>query len=301
MKRIYSIISLVAIAILFTVSSCEERLNYEYQEKDMVEFANSSQTVEILKKPAVDTTVQVKVQILGKQQSSEQTIAFEVVGGESSAIPEVHYEIMAENITIPANSSFGYLPVKVIHKGFMVEEKVNLKIKLLGHASDMPVNLNQRTTDITLYKKNVCPLTYDDIVGIWNVNDVSEYDGAYQTYQVELVHVNEDTMMVKGLWPFEIVSGVHPDVMVLVDLTPGQETFSIPTQYYADHPSYGEVTFDELYPPSRLNTCEKTISTSYQISVEAGYFERATSNWSYVGPASEKKAVPYKEAKFYRE
>jgi len=302
MKRIYSLITLVAVAILFTVS-CEERFNYEYHEKDMVEWANSSQTVEILKKPEVDTTVQVKVQILGKQQNSPQTIAFQVVGGESDAIPDVHYEILDNEITIPANSSFGYLPIRVIHKGFMVEEQVNLKLRLFDEGSDLKVNFNKRLTNITLYKKNVCPLTYDDIVGMWNVNEVSEYDGAFATYQVELVHVNADTMMVKGWWPFEIVSGVHPDVMVLVDLTPGMETFSVPTQYYADHPSYGEVTFEELYPPSKLNTCEKKITTSYQIHVAAGFFERVSQSvWTYAGPAKKKQytGVPYKEAKLYR-
>lgn len=312
MKQVKIFFSLLFFAAV--LSSCFEDVNEPliYEGEDMAEFASPSMTLQLLKQPAEDVTGEITVQLLGEQRSSATTVEVQVVEDQTSALEGVHYDFPdGTTVTIPANSSFGTLAVNVYHSGFMVEEAVSLTLQLQGN-DDIGVNANKATVALTLKKINVCPLTKEDMVGIWEVTENSFYDGPYDPYLIEIHDAPGDSLLITGhgdqsvgLWNWTL-EGQHPDVYALVDLTPGQETFEIiRNTSWMTHSSYGAVTFAEYNPPSTLNTCEKEIYTDYVVQVAAGYFDIIDNcTISYVGPLTKSaetgKSAPAKEKKLVK-
>jgi hypothetical protein len=85
-------------------------------------------------------TVKLRVNLVGAQRSTAEEVTFKVVPEETTAIEGVHYTTTGK-VTIPANSSFGELEVKILNPGTSSATPVNLVLQLDGNAS-LPASAN---------------------------------------------------------------------------------------------------------------------------------------------------------------
>lgn len=62
-------------------------------------------------------TVRLRVNVLGPQAASDRSFKYQFNQAESSAVPGTHFEAVSGNGTIPANSSFGFVDLKILNPG----------------------------------------------------------------------------------------------------------------------------------------------------------------------------------------
>ena len=62
-------------------------------------------------------TIQLRVNLVGAQRSTDLQFAYFVSGAESTAVAGKHYTALSGNGTIPANSSFGYVSIPILDPG----------------------------------------------------------------------------------------------------------------------------------------------------------------------------------------
>ncbi|HZH64245.1 MAG TPA: hypothetical protein VEY10_05080 [Flavisolibacter sp.] len=107
-------------------------------------------------------TVRVRVNLVGPQSAKEETVGYTTVGSPITsiafpatitgqtpsrtagtlavldAIAGTHYAVLSGKVTIPANSSFGYINVKVLNAGAVAGQARYLGIRLDSTGSLMP-------------------------------------------------------------------------------------------------------------------------------------------------------------------
>ena len=288
MNRFIKILSVLFLTGII-LSSCEEHSDNITYEKKSVQFATDVKNVELLKLPVENATVSITVELVSEPLDEDITVTLKPQGGENvTALEGEHYEILNNTVTIPAGEVEATVDyAEVIHDHFMVEEAVMARV-VISEESDLPhnENLGPAVLDINMKKRNVCPLEHEELEGIYKVEEISNYDGALAPYEIKMEHMTGDSMVVTGLWE------TSDEVIVEIGLTPGEETVKIPSQDYFMSDQYGQATI--VGTGSSINTCEKIITTSYEIFVDAGYFDIITESvWTYMGPASEEKSFPY--------
>lgn len=82
-------------------------------------------------------TIRFRVNLIGAQQSTAQTINYNVVTASSTAVSGTHFTIPG-TITIPANSSFGEAVVNIINPGVSSATPVNLVLEVTGNSLIKP-------------------------------------------------------------------------------------------------------------------------------------------------------------------
>jgi hypothetical protein len=106
-------------------------------------------TAERIIRPRVADTVHV--QLVGPQRSIATNVRFEIISG-STAVEGTHFTLEpanAKTVTIPANSSVGYLIVKPIASGYTGTERKTVGFRLLG-SDDASANPNYDTFYVTM-------------------------------------------------------------------------------------------------------------------------------------------------------
>ena len=112
MKRTTYIYTIIVLAIAGVIASCGKDLRV-YNGPNQVEFSpivksRSQGTVAV---PGYDS---VKVQVIGAQLSSAQTLSYNI-DASSTAVAGTHYSIPnSGTFTLPANSSFGYIRINLV-------------------------------------------------------------------------------------------------------------------------------------------------------------------------------------------
>jgi len=81
-------------------------------------------------------TINFRINLVSAQFTADQTLNVSVVAGSTTAIAGTHYSIPT-TIVIPANSSFGLLPVTVINPG-ATSGSVDLVVQIDGNETVKP-------------------------------------------------------------------------------------------------------------------------------------------------------------------
>ena len=270
MKNLIKFILIITMG-LFLFTSCEDDESVPTIEHVKIWHEKSSTQVHLLKQPEVNDTATIVLEWTGKELTSDKEVVLNVVESETSAKEGVHYEWINKTVTIKAGQRFTEADIfEVIHAGFMVAEQADLTLRL-DSESDVPVYGSDRITyDLKL--RNVCPKEIDDFVGTWSVSDV--VDGSPQApYDVTITHEGGDTLTVSGFAAYAGIFSPLPDIYIVVDLTPGAETLTIPYQHYATHSSVGALYLNSPHPSgvdNKIETCDMVIQASYNICDEAG-------------------------------
>jgi hypothetical protein len=78
-------------------------------------------------------TIRFRVNLIGAQQATQQTLNFSVVATGTTAVSGTHFTIPG-TIVIPANSSFGEAVVNVINPGVSSATPVTLVLEVTGNS-----------------------------------------------------------------------------------------------------------------------------------------------------------------------
>jgi hypothetical protein len=195
-----------------------------------------------------------------------------VIDSLTTAVSGTHYEIPG-SVTIKKGESTGTLSVTGIYSGFSSE------ILTLGFKIEDDKVFNEDRAIFNMTLQRYCPFDINDFVGTWTVSDFSDYNGQYDDYQVTTEVYNGDTLLINGLW-----ESTPTVLMAFDDSDPANFTATIFDQFYANHSTYGEMRIVEMSPGS-FSACNMTISTSFEIYVSAGFFDKVSSSeWTYDGP-----------------
>lgn len=86
-------------------------------------------------------TITMRVNLVGRQLSTAQTFQLGVASSFTTAVQGVHFALVDNSVTIPANSSFGFYRWRVLNPGPTNGIPVNLVFQLRGNGS-IPVSEN---------------------------------------------------------------------------------------------------------------------------------------------------------------
>ena len=88
-------------------------------------------------------TVSMRINLVGRQLSTAQTFTVQVANTFTTAVSGVHYLLVDNTVTIPANSNFGFCRWRVLNPGPTNGIPVNLVFELKGNAT-IPVSENYK-------------------------------------------------------------------------------------------------------------------------------------------------------------
>ena len=265
MKNLIKFILIITMG-LFLFTSCEDEESVPTIEHVKIWHAKTQKDVHLLKQPEVNDTASIVLEWTGKELTSDKQIVLNVVESQTTAKEDAHYRWINKTVTLKAGQRFTTVDIfEVIHANFMVSETVDLTLRL-DSESEVPVYGADRIT-YNLKLRNVCPKEIEDFVGTWSVTDV--VDGAAQApYEVNITHMSGDTMNVSGFAAYAGIFSPLPDIIITLDLTPGEESMSIPYQHYATHSSVGPLYVVSPHSSgiaSSVATCDMKMFTSYNV------------------------------------
>ncbi|WP_345955506.1 hypothetical protein [Mucilaginibacter sp. PAMB04168] len=135
---------------VFVITACKKEYD-TYEGSSVVEFspAVKSRSQGTVATPGYDS---VKVQLVGPQRSTAAELNY-TVDASSTAVAGTHYTIAnTGKLTLPANSSFGWIRVNLIPGSIPTNSTANqrkLVLKLDGN-SELPASVNYRTYTLTI-------------------------------------------------------------------------------------------------------------------------------------------------------
>jgi hypothetical protein len=156
MKKILGFVFMAA--LLLTQTACFQKQDFTFDERTLVEFQET-----ITLTPATGLTyplisvnngagaVTRRVNLVGRQRTSAETITFTVVADASTAVQGVHYNLNGGTFQIPANSSFGDCTINILQapQG-TAGQTVRLVLQLEGNGGDILPNENYKRIGYTI-------------------------------------------------------------------------------------------------------------------------------------------------------
>lgn len=274
------LLSLMLLGIFLT--SCEKEIDKTYTGDLQVRILSSGADFYIQDKPEGYDILNIQVGLIGLS-TKDVTVSFEVVtideipAGEFAAVEGTDFELTG-TLTIPKGEYTGNYVLRGKFAGVSDGTLKNVRLKLVSTDAVVAENYNQ----IQYRLRQYCPFVPANYEGTWNVNDVSQYDGAIPTYQVTLTHKGSnatamvDTMIVNNLWEFG-----EDHIIIINHSNPAKFTFSLPEQELGyTHPTYGVMYIGER-SLGETNSCDLLISTNYNVWVAAGFFDQVlSSEWT---------------------
>jgi len=192
--------------------------------------------------------------------NSDHTVDLTVVYSSGSAGTQYN---LPSSVTIPAGAVTANIAVEGLFAN-LGGRKDTLVFALNG---DKVANFNN---EYTLYLQQFCPFVVDEFVGAWTATEVSDFNGAYAPYPVNLAANPNggDTLITTDLWPYELVK------IVFDASDPANFQWHIPDQYQFTHPTYGDVFITSINP-GPFSACDLTLGTiRYKVYVPGlGEFE----------------------------
>lgn len=117
------------------------------------------------------TGVRFRVNLIGAQRGAPATVKYRTfsVGATagatvaygapisatlpiSDAVPGVHYTALSGTVTIPANSSFGYIDIPIINPGVSANEARSIGLELID-GGDISISVNYRKVVLLISQK----------------------------------------------------------------------------------------------------------------------------------------------------
>jgi hypothetical protein len=139
----------------------------------------------------------IRVNLVGPQKNTPINVPFSI-DPASTAVAGTHYAMITTNsVTIPANSSFGFIYFEVIDDNILPGELWKLKFSLTGNDANATVSSQYGvfTRSISI----LCPFNWANFVGEYNTNE----DG-YGTYDNVLTAdtINTNGIIINNFWDF---------------------------------------------------------------------------------------------------
>jgi hypothetical protein len=198
----------------------------------------------------------IRVNLVGEQVGTPTTVTFEINAAGTTAVAGVHYNMLTSgnSITIPANSSYGYIYFEVLPDNIEAGENWNLKFALTGGDVKASANYGAFTRVIRI----ACPLVRDNFVGAFSAQEPG-YSGS--PYDVNFIADPDEPngVIVDNFWDF---GGVVKYVFN------ANGTVTIPTQNVV----MGGTTYvvKAGTGSSSYDACELTFKVPYKVETTGG-------------------------------
>jgi hypothetical protein len=139
----------------------------------------------------------IRVNLVGPQKNTPIKVPFSI-DPASTAVAGTHYAMITTNsLTIPANSSFGFIYFEVIDDNILPGEIWKLKFSLTGNGANATVSSQYGvfTRSISI----LCPFSRANFIGTYTTNEQG-----YGTYDnvVTADTVNANGIIINNFWDF---------------------------------------------------------------------------------------------------
>ncbi|MDX2305158.1 MAG: hypothetical protein NW226_20270 [Microscillaceae bacterium] len=204
MKKIF-IYNLLFIGLVLGLSSCFDDPGTDilfegvFVELDLATRAPSSgERIRIYarKDDGVNITDTIIINLVGAQRSTPVNVTIAVDAAGTTAVAGTHYNLSTTSVTIPANSSFGYIPFEVIDDNIDPNTPVTLSISIAS--SDVEISENYKSGTMTLRAQ--CGFDVNNFVGAYSAIEPG-YSGS--PYAVNFAKGTADnTIVIDNFWDF---------------------------------------------------------------------------------------------------
>ncbi|WP_222852072.1 DUF4843 domain-containing protein [Cyclobacterium plantarum] len=202
-KKIFVLTFILGTSLWFSACMEESGFNIVWEGLE-VEFEDASRPNGTIRKIMTKTNdnqvdqEMVRVNLVGRQLSEPVNILVGV-DPESTAIAGVHYRLVNDEVTIPANSSFVDIPLEILTGNLGAEEMPDLTLTILDAGNTkISTNYNRLTIEIRLS----CP---SDLAGEYSTVTVGT--GGTVNYQVVITELEPFTYRIS-----DITGGVYSQV-----------------------------------------------------------------------------------------
>ncbi len=139
----------------------------------------------------------IRVNLVGPQRTTPINVTFSI-DPASTAVAGTHYAMITTNlVTIPANSSFGFIYFEVIDDNILPEEIWTLKFSLTEN--DANATVSSKYGVFTRSIRTLCAFNRANFVGTYNMNErgYGEYDNV-----VAADSANVNSIIINNFWDF---------------------------------------------------------------------------------------------------
>ena len=196
---IYKIMaSFVLVAIM---AACNDEIPLTLQEEYVGLDASSTQLLYLREGKDLPVPSNIRAQLIAAQRATPVNFTFEILPS-STAIANLHYTVSGNTGTIPANSSFGDLPIMILPDNIEPGEVLRLNIRVTG--GDLGVTEAFGTVNYTI--QVLCPNTIP-LNRTWTVTILDGAFGAAGTSRndVTITDAGDGTLLIS-----DITAGVLP-------------------------------------------------------------------------------------------
>lgn len=155
-KFLYKLSALFILPFLFLGCFEEHATQFHLDDVNQVEWAppdpsssSLSYTAELDADQTEPVTIELEVQLIGAQTSSERTAG--VIVSETDADEGVHFELLSNDVLIPANSNHGIVQVQILSENIANGESYSAILEL-QESSELGVAVNMKDMDFRIEK-----------------------------------------------------------------------------------------------------------------------------------------------------
>ncbi len=194
----YFLLGLLALSILV---SCNDEIPLTIQDEFLGIDASSTQKLYLRQGLNQPVPAEMRAMLIAPQRSTPTNVSFEILP-TSSAILNLHYRVTGNTTQIPANASFGELPIQIFPDNIEPGEMLTLAVRITG--GDLAV-ANEFST-VTFRIQVLCPNTIP-LDRTWTVTIVEGAFGAtgVSRNDVTIRDAGDGTFLVS-----DITAGVLP-------------------------------------------------------------------------------------------
>lgn len=193
------------LSLLISMFACMEESGFKIVWEGLeVEFEDASRpngTVRKIVSKTNDNQVDealVKINLVGAQVNAPISLLIGV-DPSSTAVAGVHYRMVTNEVTLPANASFVEFPVEILTGNLSTDEQPDLVLVILD-AGETKISANYHS--LTVEIRLACP---SDLAGLYNTVNVGT--GGTVNYQVTITEIEPFTYRIS-----DITGGVYAQV-----------------------------------------------------------------------------------------
>ncbi len=193
--------TLLGCLALLLIGSCNDEIPLTLQEEYIGVDASSTQKLYLRQGLNQPVAAEMRAMLIAAHRSAPTNVTFEILP-TSTAIANLHYTLSGNSGQIPANASFGELPIMILPDNIEAGEVLTLGVKVTG--GDLPVANDFGT--VTFRIQVLCPNTIP-LNRTWTATIVEGAFGFIGTTRndVTITQASDGTLLVS-----DITAGVLP-------------------------------------------------------------------------------------------
>lgn len=165
------------LAVGLSLAGCARDDSFAYTGSDRINFTSDSIYFSFGSEPfsVMDTTLQIKVELIGRPVSSDREYDLHVDPSRTSARETEHYDPLQKRYTLAAGQSSAVVPVTIHRLNLQEEEVYTLSLELEENADfGLGVVENRRLT-IAFTNRLDCPVWWNELSHWLGEYDVRKY------------------------------------------------------------------------------------------------------------------------------